>query len=176
MGGEGGTMSSDVRYQRKCYFATPEYSSTLWGKFGYIYQGKGSLRLTTDSLCLDGCSHAFEAPFHTIKSVGLSRFSTWAKPLGLSRLSVTYVQDGEAHTIFLIPFESVFDSTIVTSKLVESWFDSLRKLDVLSNRIEPPQVAPRPALSLVFALTFFALVIVIPSLLAYSLLIHVAAR
>ncbi len=145
-------MSSDVRYQRKCYYAKPEYASSFWGKFGYIYQGKGSLRLTADSLCLDGCGDDFQAPFHTIKSVGLGQFSTWAKPLGLSRLIVTYLRDGEAQTIYLVPYESIFDSTPATSKLVESWYDSLTRVEALSGRIEPPEVAlksPLPASALI---------------------------
>ena len=33
-------MADDVRYQRKCFYASPEYAESFLGKFVYIYQGK----------------------------------------------------------------------------------------------------------------------------------------
>src|SRR5262245_49226453 len=84
----GGPMADDVRYQRKCFYASPEYSASFWGKFIYIYQGRGSLRLTANSLCLEDCPQSIEIPFHAVKSIRLDHFSSWAKPFGLSRLTV----------------------------------------------------------------------------------------
>jgi len=135
-------MTDDIRYQPKCFFASREYSSSFWGRFIYLYQGKGSLRLTRHSLCLEDCPQGVEIPFKDIKSIGLSRFSTWSKPLGLSRLVVNYFHDDEPRTLHLVPFESIWDPTPKTSRLVSSWHETLGNVEELTNRVEPPQFDP----------------------------------
>jgi hypothetical protein len=135
-------MSRENRWQRKCYFASAEYAESFWGKFVYIYQGKGGLRLTTDGLSLEAGPRSLEIPFDAIKSIGLGRFSSWAKPAGLEHLIVRYGRDGEFETIYLVPHESAFDPTWTTSELVESWFRTLEGVEELSGRIEPPQFDP----------------------------------
>lgn len=135
-------MADDIRYQRKCYYASPEYSASFWGKFIYLYQGHGGLRLTTDSLCLEACTQAVEIPFHAIKSIGIGRFSTWAKPFGLSYLTVSYSRDGEPRMIHLVPCRSVLDLTWVTSDLVASWHETLGNVEELTNRVQPAQFEP----------------------------------
>ena len=137
-------MSDELRFQRKCFYASSDYAESFWGKYIYIYQGKGSLRLKSNSLCLEGCPQAIEIPFEAINSVTMGRFSSWAKPLGLSRLNVTYVQDGETRTLHLVPYESVFDSTDVTSSFVASWFETLRHVETLADRVQVPQFEPGP--------------------------------
>ena len=138
-------MSDDIRYQRKCYYASSNYSESFWGKFIYLYQGKGSLRLTTHAICLEGGPGAVEIPFTAIKSIRLGRFSSWSKPLGLSRLTVSYTQDGQSKTTHLIPYESNLDSTMATSELVASWHETLSGVEKLTNRVEPPHFQPEPA-------------------------------
>ena len=141
----GGLMSDELRFQRKCFYASSDYAESFWGKFIYIYQGKGSLRLMRNSLCLEDCPQTIEIPFETIKSVNMDRFSSWAKPLGLSRLTVTYMRDGGApRTIHLVPYESVFDATSVTSSLVASWHETLGHVETRANRVQLPKFEPEP--------------------------------
>ena len=137
-------MSDELRFQRKCFYASSDYAESFWGKYIYIYQGKGSLRLTSNSLCLEDCPQTIEIPFEALNSVTMDRFSSWAKPLGLGRLTVNYVQDGETRIIHLVPYESVFDSTAVTSSLVASWLETLRHVETLANRVQSPRFEPEP--------------------------------
>ena len=142
---DGGSMSDELRYQPSCYYASTAYSESFWGKFIYIYQGKGSLRLTTNSLCLEGCPRAVAIPFQAIKSIRLGRFSSWAKPFGLSRLTVRYTQEGEPRAIHLVPHVSAFDPTTVTSELVASWHETLGRVEELTDRVQSPQFEPEPS-------------------------------
>ena len=45
-------MGEVIRSQPVCYYATPEHARSFWGKYCYIYSGKGALTLTTDALTL----------------------------------------------------------------------------------------------------------------------------
>ena len=83
-----GAIVNDERHEQKCFYASPEYSASFWGKNIWLYQGKGTLRLTAHSLRLDTGPGSLEIPFHQIKSIGLGRFSVWAKPGGLDYLTV----------------------------------------------------------------------------------------
>lgn len=138
-------MSDDVRYQRKCYYASSDYSESFWGKFVYIYQGTGGLRLTTKAIALEGCPGAVTIPFEDVDDIQISRFSPWAKPMGLSRLSVAYTHAGESKLIHLVPHESLLDPTAVTSEIVASWFETLRGVAKLSHRVRPSQLDPVPS-------------------------------
>ena len=135
-------MFDELRFQRKCFYASRGYAESFWGKYIYIYQGKGSLHLKSNSLSLEGCPQAIEIPFEAVSSVTMDRFSSWAKPLGLSRLTVNYIRDGEPRTIHLVPFESVFDSTEVTSNLVTSWHETLRQVESLADRVHLSELEP----------------------------------
>jgi hypothetical protein len=135
-------MSQEIRSQRKCYYASAGYSASLWGKFGYLYEGKGRLRLTTDGLGLEVGGRDLTIPFGAIKGIGLGRFSSWSKPFGLEYLAVRYQRDGDLETIRLVPHEGPLDPSWSTSELVESWFRTLEQIEELSGRIEPPTFDP----------------------------------
>ena len=131
-------MTTVTRSQPRCYYSTPEYSGSFWGKFIWIYKGGGSLHLTADALTLEGRSARVEIPLAAIKSVGIEPFSPWAKPFGLSRLVVQYRDGEEDRTILLVPFESNLAPTWVTSRLVESWLRTLGEVDELAGRVHEP--------------------------------------
>ncbi len=139
-------MNDEIRYQRKCLYASAEYANSFWGKYICLYQGEGGLRLTGRSLCLEDCPGAVEIPFPAIKGVGLSRFSALSKPFGLSRLTVTYSTDDdfELRTIHLVPFDSASDPTPVTSRVVASWLETLGQVQELTNRVQPAPIGPEP--------------------------------
>lgn len=136
-------MSDNVRYQRNCYFASKSYADSFWGKYIYIYEGNGSLRLTSNSLALEGCRAAFEVPFKSITSINLSQFSSCAKPFGLSRLTVGFQHFNEHRIVHLIPYESAFDSTWATNDVVASWFKSLSEIPALQTLVEAYQDGPQ---------------------------------
>ena len=92
----------------------------------------------------------------------MGRFSSWSKPFGLSRLTVSYTQDGEPRAIHLVPYESVLDPTWVTSKLVASWHETLSQVEELSGRVAPPHFeteAPRLSGKGIAAAAFLVLVV-----------------
>lgn len=157
----GGSMSEDLRYQRKCYYASSAYSESFWGKFIYIYQGKGHLHLTKTSLSLERSPENIEIPLSAIEDIRLDRFSSWAKPLGLSRLTVSYTQGSELTTIHLVPHESPFDPTTITSKLVASLYETLRGVKSLANRMQSAPFEPEPSPSFGKG-TVYAVCFVIP--------------
>ena len=141
-------MTAVERFQPKCYFLTPEFARSFWGKFIWIYQGSGSLRLTAESLELVGRSRRLEIPLTAIKAVGLEEFSRWSKPFGLSRLVVQYRDGEEDRAICLVPFQSNLAPTWVTSRLVEDWLGTLGRVDLLADRVQPPspRSPPRPTI------------------------------
>jgi hypothetical protein len=130
-------MTNDVRYQRNCFFASPEYTESFRGKYIYIYEGKGSLRLTTNSLCLEDCPRPIEIPFQSIKSISLGRFPLVAKPVGLSRLTVCFTVGDETRAIHLVPHESSFALYTSTNALVASWLQTLGGVEELAGRVQP---------------------------------------
>ena len=133
-------MTSVTRSQPRCYYSTPEYSGSFWGKYVWIYKGQGRLQLTADSLTLEGRRSRLAIPLTAIKSVGLESFPIWVKPFGLSRLVVQYRDDEEDRTILLIPYESNLAPTWVTSRLVASWIDTLGKVPELAGRVHSPAI------------------------------------
>ncbi len=155
-------MDHEIRDQPRCYYLTPEYARSFWGRYCWIYQGKGRLRLTSDGLRLECAPLRLEILLHAIKSVELGRFSSWAKPFGLNYLIVRYAQDGEAETIHLIPYESAFAPTWKTSELVVSWLDTLRGIDELAGRVASPDIDPAPSAPSGFRVAFVAALLVLP--------------
>lgn len=135
-------MTDDRRYQRKCVYAEAKYANSFYGKYIFLYQGEGGLRLTAHSLRLEDCPHAVEIPFEAIKSIRLGWFSWWSKPLGSSRLEVSYIQDGELRGIDLVPYECSWDSNRDTSALVASWHETLGQVEELAERVEPSSFEP----------------------------------
>jgi hypothetical protein len=135
-------MSQEIRHQRKCYYASGEYAESAWGQFVWIYEDWGGLRLTTEGLTLSTRSGELDIPFEAIKGIALGRFASWSKPVRLARLTIRYRRDDDLRTIHLVPFESMFHPVWTTSKLVESWYDTLQQVEELTGRFEPPMKEP----------------------------------
>ena len=126
-----------IRSEPNCYFASGDYAESLWGKFGYIYEGRGSLELSTEEIALATRSGLLTIPFESIKLVSLTRFSSWSKPFDLSRLTILYQTDCDLRTIHLVPFRSAFDPVWTTSEIVEDWYETLGEVEALSGRVAP---------------------------------------
>lgn len=59
-------MNDQVLIEDACYYLTPEYADTWWGRYIWLYQGKGRLHLTRESIRLDGEKLLFDVPFDAI--------------------------------------------------------------------------------------------------------------
>ncbi|MDO9129608.1 MAG: hypothetical protein Q7U34_07060 [Anaerolineales bacterium] len=161
-------MTEVTKVQPKCYYTTPEYASSFWGKYIYIYKGQGRLQLTSESLVFESKSLSFDIPHRAISSISAGLFSRWAKPFGLTYISLQYLQDGKDKTIFLIPAESVFAPTWKTSKVIEDWIAALGQVGELSNRIKLPLPKVKPP-------TFAQMALFVLLLLAFSFTVYFIA-
>jgi len=136
----GDFMGIQIRLQRRCYYSTPEYSGSFWGKYVYFYRGSGSLRLTTAALTLRCRSLQLAIPLAAIKGVGIENFPRSVTPFPPSRLVVQYRDGEEPRTIYLIPYESNLAPTWATSRIVASWLRTLAEVDELAGRVHQPDV------------------------------------
>ena len=140
-------MLEEVRYQAKCYHASPEYCRSFWGKYIWIYQGKGSLTLTTEGLSFHSASLNFDIPLEAIRGFSLGEFSRASKPFGLFSLILRYEIGGKEFTTHLVPHLSWLAPTWETNKVVLSWFDTLRSQKTLADRVDSPLVSFPPTKS-----------------------------
>jgi hypothetical protein len=99
-GPSGRGVYETVLYEQLCGYASPEFRATFRGKC-FPFQGEGHLRLTTHSLCLEGCPQSLEIALHDVKSIGQGRL--WLQ-CRLKYLIVNYTQDGDPRAIHLFPF------------------------------------------------------------------------
>ncbi|QEH35435.1 hypothetical protein OJF2_39870 [Aquisphaera giovannonii] len=136
-------MIEVIRSQPTCYLATADYASSFWGRYIWIYQARGSLTLTPGSLRFEGDRAALDIPLRDVTAIGTSRFASAAKPFGLLRLDVRYLDGEDERAIHLVPCESTLDATWQTSEVVASWFGTLAGLDALAGKKKLP-VAPVP--------------------------------
>lgn len=129
-------MSGTIRSAGQCYYSTPEYASSFRGKYIWLFEGKGTLRLTTTFLALENSPLALYIPLPAIKSINIKFFSRWAKPIPWAYFDVKYLSDGHEKTIRLNPYDclTVWDS----NKLIESWITTFEHVDELKGRIKPP--------------------------------------
>ena len=136
-------MLVELRQETSCYYSSPRHQNSIWGRFFYIYEGRGLLSANSEGLRLIRGSGSLRIPFKDIKSVGLGQFSKLTKPGGLTYLDVKYAtEEGDFDEIYLVPFHSMFDPTWTTSQIVLSWLETLRDQEVLQGRIEPPTFDP----------------------------------
>ena len=136
-------MLVELRQETSCYYSSPRHQNTIWGRFFYIYEGRGLLSANSEGLRLIRGSETLRIPFKNIKSVGLGQFSKYSKPGGLTYLDVKYAtEEGDFDEIYLVPFHSMFDPTWTTSQIVLSWLETLRDQEALQGRIEPPTFDP----------------------------------
>jgi hypothetical protein len=111
-----------------CYYTTPAHQRTLFGRFIYLYQGKGSLALNETELRFVHNGLPTSIAITQISDVQIGSFSRWSKPFGLNYLAVTYQEGGAPVTLYLVPTISALTATWHTNVLVQQWFDLLTAL------------------------------------------------
>ncbi|MES1240927.1 MAG: hypothetical protein ABUT39_04850 [Acidobacteriota bacterium] len=125
-----------------CYHLTPEYAETWWGRYIWIYQGKGRLRLTRESLRFDGRKLRFDIPLSAIAGIEAGQFSRVAKAFGLAFIRLRYQQDGNENTVLLVPAKSPFAPTWKTNRVIVKWLETLGRIEEISSRVKPPLNLP----------------------------------
>lgn len=129
-------MPEVIKVQEKCYYATSEYASSLWGKYAWLYQGQGSLELTTDALTYESKRLSFTIPLASIIRIHVELFSRWAKPFGLMYIAVEYLHDGNTRAIILVPAKSAFTPTWKTANIIEDWLTTFSQIAALSGVVK----------------------------------------
>jgi hypothetical protein len=105
-----------------CYYTTPEYRRTFWGKYIYIYQSSGNLEL--DNTLLQYTSKRINLTLSKtdIKGIGIGRISKWAKPL---RLEYLIIRTNSTELNF-VPTNSALTPVWVTNGIVAKWHNELK--------------------------------------------------
>jgi hypothetical protein len=124
-----------------CNYLSPEYARSLWGKYVWMYQGKGHLRLTRESLSLRGSKVALEVPLSAITSIETGRFDWLAKPIRLAYIRLHYSQAGTENSILLVPAKSPFAPVWKTNELIANWIETMAQIEALSGRIKRPLIS-----------------------------------
>ena len=116
-----------IREQESCYLSTPEHTRSFVGRFIYIYTGKGSLLLTTESLKYFSKKKTIDIPLGAIIDLRKGRYPRTAKPIHLDYIEVVFHIEGGQDTILLTPAKSWMAPVWKSNELVASWMETLEQ-------------------------------------------------
>ena len=161
-----------------CYVSTPEHVRSFVGRFIYIYQGKGELRLNSTSLQFTRKWQSVTIPLAAITELSLGHYAPAAKPAKLSFVRVTFNEHGRSRTLLFTPCDSALALAWDTNRVVQEWHDAIQAAVRAGTGLTPPTPADhgladtrRPAWLLPAMLAVFC----VPALLAWvalPLLLH----
>ncbi|MBE7502511.1 MAG: serine/threonine protein kinase [Verrucomicrobiales bacterium] len=109
-----------------CYVSTPEYLRTLRGRFVYIYQGNGQLRLDDRNLSFNSGWHSVTIPLTSIGSLARGEHSLAAKPIPLHYLEVAFEDHGTTRTLLFTPTRSGLLPAWETNQDVAEWLNAIQ--------------------------------------------------
>ncbi len=124
---ESAPMAGSLPKVSPCYLSTPEYLRTLRGRFMYIYQGKGELRLDSETLSFHSNWPAVTIPLSSVSTLALGDYPLSAKPLPIHYIAVTFTEDGVSRTLLFTPVRSWVMSPWEANKVVAEWLSALRE-------------------------------------------------
>jgi serine/threonine protein kinase len=124
-----------------CYVSSPKHVRSFWGRFIYIYEGKGTIQLTAQELIFSSPEETIRIPLRSIRNLRMGHYPRTAKPIRLDYISITYEEAGNLQTRLFTPGWSGFVPVWKTNPLVAEWFDAIqiavRKPDV-ATFVAPP--------------------------------------
>jgi hypothetical protein len=125
---EGVRMEQIIINQSVCYYSSPEYQKTFWGKYVYIYESKGNAVLTNLCIRYRSKKYNFNIPISSIVDMKIGRFGRASKPIKLNYLEITHrILDGVG-IVLLIPTESGFTPVWNTNKIVKYWYNTIQHI------------------------------------------------
>jgi len=149
----------EIILQDTCYYLTQEYAKSFWGKYVWLYQRKGRLSLTRNSLIFSKKSFSIDIPFDAISSIETQTFSRISKPFGLASIAINYKDSEKESVIQLVPAKSGFKPTWETNKLIASWVERIEQVPALSGKVKRPLQIPLPPSRLQMAIIKSAVVL-----------------
>ncbi|MCB1208432.1 MAG: protein kinase [Verrucomicrobiales bacterium] len=118
----GAVLKSD-----NSYISTPEHLSTFYGRFAYIYTGKGHLLLDTERLTFTRPNApAIVIPLFAIRDLSIGPYPATAKPIRLNFISVTFEENGNRRQLLFTPNEGAFTPAWGTNRIVADWFKAIQ--------------------------------------------------
>lgn len=119
------SASSTAPKVSMCYLSTPEHLRTFRGRFLYIYQGKGELRLDDESLSFRSGWAAVEIPVSSIRKIAQGAYPYSAKPAPIHFIEVTFTEHGVERTLLFTPVLQEVMFPQEANKVVAEWLSAL---------------------------------------------------
>jgi serine/threonine protein kinase len=126
-----------------CYVSTPEHVRSFVGRFLYIYQGKGELRLNATSLQFTRKWQSVTIPLGAITGLGLGHYAPEAKPAKLYFVQVSFTEHGRNRTLLFTPCESALAPAWDTNRIVQDWHDAIQAAVRARTGLTPPTAEGR---------------------------------
>ena len=162
-----------------CYVSTPEYLRTFRGKYLYIYQGKGELRLDRETLSFRTGWQVVTIPLAAIRTLAQGEYPAAAKPVPLHYIGVTFDDHGATRTLLFTPARSALRPVWDANAVVADWLavlpDAIRAATGRALAVDRSATPPSWAWAelgktfLVTTLTCTAAFVLIPVLLSQRL-------
>jgi hypothetical protein len=130
--------SATILMEDSCYYSTPKYARSFRGTYLWIHEGKAHLRLTPESISLQGKKVSIDLPLSAIISIETGEFNWFSKPFGLAYIKLLYLDSGSENSIFLVPAKTAFAPVWKTNQLIATWIEAMAQIEVLSTRIKRP--------------------------------------
>ena len=109
-----------------CYVSSPKHVRSFWGRFIYIYEGKGTIQLTAQELIFSSPEESIRIPLSSIRDLHMGHYPRTAKPIRLDYISITYDEAGSLQTRLFTPGWSGFVPVWKTNPLVAEWFNAIQ--------------------------------------------------
>jgi hypothetical protein len=120
-----------------CWLTTPAYKRTISAKLLWLFETRGRLLLTDETLWYWSPKVNLEVNVDDFISVERVKYSWWQKPIPMYYISLHFFAEGTQHEIYLTPGPqtgTVFDINNATTSLYEKLQHVLTKHKRLSKR------------------------------------------
>lgn len=129
MWGKGTNMEKQIIFQPVCYFTTPEYLNTFWGKRYFIYS-KGSSQLTNTHIRFRSKKIDFDIPMNSITDMSIGTFERTKGIFHLNYLAIIVSTKSGPKTILLVPAQTRFTPSWAINRTIEQWFNTISNIKV----------------------------------------------
>ncbi|HOW65379.1 MAG TPA: serine/threonine-protein kinase [Verrucomicrobiota bacterium] len=110
-----------------CSISTPEYLRTFRGRFLYIYQARGELRLHREALAFQSGWQAVSIPLTSIRRLSRGDYPASAKPVPLGYFGITYEEHGSLRTLLFTPTQGGLAPPWEVNPLVAEWISAVQE-------------------------------------------------
>ena len=117
-------MEKQIINQNVCYFTTPEYLNTFWGRRNLFYC-MGSVQLTNTHIRFRSNKIDFDIPMTSIMDVSIGTFEKTQGIFHLNYLAITVSTKSGPKTILLVPAISRYKLPGKINRNIEHWFNTL---------------------------------------------------